>query len=58
MYLDRPIFGLGAFGARKISKQVENVLFSCFEKFLVPKKISLDVYGWGFPELPRIFDSY
>ena len=54
MYLERPIFGSGTFGARKISKKVENDIFFMFWKNLVPKKISLDVYR-ASPEHPRIF---
>ena len=57
MYLDRPIFGSGAFGARKISKTSKMSFFSCLEKNLVPKKISLDVYG-ASPNSLGFSDSY
>ena len=57
MYLDRPIFGSGAFGAWKMLKKAKNVIFSCFEKILVPKKISLDVYG-ASPNSLGFSDSY
>ena len=57
MYLDRPIFGSGAFGARKMSKRSKMTFFSCFEKNLVPEKISLDVYG-ARPNSLGFSDSY
>ena len=57
MYLERPIFGSGALGARKISKNVENDIFSCFEKILVPEKIPLDVYR-ASPNSLGFSDSY
>ena len=53
MYLDRPIFSSGAFGARKVSKKVENVIFSCFEKKWHRKNFFGRIRP--FPELPRIF---